>query len=538
MSGEGLEEGDYKNLMRSVFKEILALLKVVFGVFLFFVFLLFFVINLFLKPYVLKEISSYLKSEVKCPVMYVTPFRGIKVICVKPTASNKYGRFLLADSAIIDVDISGIRDGAIVFPSIILTEAVINFSKSGGKFNIEELIKSVSKSSDKPPKISLSAGYISFTNSNVIFSDRDSAVTFTFPASSLNIALKQAGIQITFVSNFGKRPFAVIARRSNDWRIIVRNRNIPLQDALKVFGIRDRIKGLLSIHMEYGGNFSDKNILNGNVFFEDVKYKKFAGRSQIFFDKNKFFAEIRGKSEKATVTGEFDKGVFKFANVFADFENITVEAVGEVSPESFSFAGQFAKLKITEDIFSGILSGEIEASGRFNDLKHVNLNASINDGSGSFSKLSLLYNVLQTLDIFNYLIGKFPDYSDRFPITRIEGRISKASGLIEISDMMLENRTSRTSVYGSVDLDENKIDIIVGFQVQKFVNDLLSKIPVVGYILLGKEKSLLPVFIKVTGGLNKPKIKMMPAKTISGPIIGIVERTFGIPFKMFKKKAK
>jgi len=524
--------------MRTVFKEILELAKVVLGVFIFLVFLMFFAINLFLKPYVLKGISSYLKSEVKCPVMYVTPFRGIKVICVKPTASNKYGRFLSADRAIIDVDISDIRGGAVEFPSIILTNAVIKLSKSGGKFNIGELIKSVSKSSDKTPKISLSAGYISFTNSNVTFSDRDSAVTFTFPASSLNIALKQPGVRITFVSNFGKRPFTVIARCLKGWNIIVRNRNISLRDALKIFGVKERIKGLLSIDMKYEGNFSDKNILNGNVFFEDVRYKKFAGRSQLFFDKNKFFMELRGENEKATVAGEFDKGVFKFANVFADFEDIAAEAVGEVSAQAFNFAGQFTKLKINRDIFNGILSGEIEADGKFSNLKHVNLNVVIKDGSGSFSKLSLLYNILQTLDVFNYLIGKFPDYSARFPITRIEGRISKESGLIEISDMMLENRTSRTSVCGSVDLDENKIDMVVGFQVQKFVNDLLSKIPVVGYILLGKKKSLLPIFIKVKGDLNKPKIGMMPAKTITGPILGVVERTFGIPFKIFKKRAK
>jgi len=524
--------------MKAVFKEILELVKVVFSVFIFLIFLLFFAINLFLKPYVLKAISAYLKSEVKCQVMYVTPFRGIKVICVKPTASNKYGRFLSADRAIIDVDISNIRGGAVRFPSIILTGAAIDLFKSGGKFNIEELIKSVSKSSDKTPKISLSAGHISFTDSNVTFSDRDSAVNFTFPASSLNIALTQPGVQITFISNLGKTPFSIIARRLKEWRIIVKNRNIPLRDALRVFGVKERIKGRLSIDMEYEGNFSNKNILNGNVFFEDLRYKKFAGRSQLFFDKNKFFAEISGGNEKATVTGEFDKGVFKFANVFADFENISVEAAGECSAQSFDFAGQFAKLKITEALFNGILSGEIKASGRFNDLKHVNLNVFINDGHGSFSKLSLLYNILQTLDVFNYLIGKFPDYADRFPITRIEGRINKQNGLIKISDVLLENMTSRTSVYGSVDLDENNIDMVVGFQVQKFVNDLLSKIPVVGYILLGKKKSLLPIFIKVKGALNKPKIKMMPAKTITGPMVGIVERTFGIPFKVFKKKEK
>ena len=129
--------------MKSIFKELLELAKVIFSVFIFLIFLLFFAINLFLKPYVLKEISAYLKSEVKCQVMYVTPFRGIKVICVKPTASNKYGRFLSADRAIIDVDISNIRGGAVRFPSIILTGAAIDLFKSGGKFNIEELIQSI-----------------------------------------------------------------------------------------------------------------------------------------------------------------------------------------------------------------------------------------------------------------------------------------------------------------------------------------------------------------------------------------------------------
>ncbi len=107
-----------------------------------------------------------------------------------------------------------------------------------------------------------------------------------------------------------------------------------------------------------------------------------------------------------------------------------------------------------------------------------------------------------------------------------------------MKDIFIENEHSRTSVHGDVDIDKDTIDLVVGFQAQKFVSDVISKIPLVGYVLLGEKKSLLPVFVKVEGPLSRPRTRAMPAKTITGPLTGIMERVFKIPFRVFIESKK
>ena len=495
-------------------------------------------LNIFLKPYAMGHLSELLKCKTDCSFVYLAPSGGPRIILRNVTLSNDFGRILHAETASIFFDISDIRQKKISFREILFDGCDAIISKKKGTFSIQELIESVTAPSKKPPEIKISVGRISFVKSGIKFSDTDSGEHFSFPSSSVHIDLTGTGTKIFFISNFASMPFTVIAKYSKGWRIAAKNRGVPLAGILNVLGYKANIKGSLDTDIVYKGDFKKKNILDGNLFFKDVKYGGFAFDGQVFFDANKFDLELKGPGRRATASGVFSGGAVLFSNACIDFEDIKAEAAGSVSSRYFNFEGQFRELKITSALFKGSVDGTIRANGVFKDLKNIDVEAQILKGEGEFSKLSLLYNVLQTLDVFNYLIGKFPKYTSNFPVTDMSGKITKKGALIKIDDALIENEQSRTSVLGNIDIGKNEVDIVVGFQVQKFINDVISKIPVVGYILLDEKKSLLPVFVKVSGVLSKPSVKVMPAKTITGPLIGIVEKTFKIPFKLFEKGKK
>ncbi|MCD6412556.1 MAG: AsmA-like C-terminal domain-containing protein [Elusimicrobia bacterium] len=520
--------------LKPVFRKVFAPFVVAVAAFAIAAVFFFLAVNFFLKPYILSKLSGYLKSEVNCSFIWFRFDDGFRAVCRNVSARNRFGKFLSAELAVVPIDLSGVRQREISFGKILIVNSVIRVEKMKKGFNISDLLASVSKSSGKKPKIKLRVSAISFVKSEIYFGKGTSGEMMHFSSADFNILLNQPGTKIFFTSAYGRKPFTVVAHRLIDWRISARNKNIPVSRILDIFDIKAKIEGFVDVDMVYKGNFSKKNVLNGNVFLRDFKTGLISGSGQIFVKENKFFAELSGSDGKFSASGIFNAGTFLFQNAFLKLPEVSAEFAGSLSGDEFSVEGQFEDLKMKNKLFSGVLSGEIRASGSLLRLNKVSADLAITAAEGSFSKLSFLYNVLQTLDVFNFLLGKFPKYKDNFPVDRITGRVVKDASFVKISDVLVENSVSRTSVDGDIDLEKNSLDLIIGFQAQKFVNDVISKIPLVGYVLLGKTKSLIPIFVRVSGSVSKPSISPLPAKTIGGPIVGIVERTFKIPFKIFK----
>jgi len=495
-------------------------------------------LNLTLRPYVMRVLSEYLASEVKTAFIYITP--AGRIVCVAPSASSQQGEFLSAANAVIKVDVSGIRAGKIFFSDIIFNNPDIRIARGKEGFNIGPMIESVTApgTGEEKDGYKFAVGRLAFTAGRASFHDKDSGRFFRFDNASLVIDLSGEGTAITLISGFGAHPFTVHARYLKGWKIAAKNSDLPASDVLRIFGVRGDIGGYFGSDIVYEGDFAGRNSLKGNLFLRDVFYSGVGGSGQIYFDGSRFFTEIKGAGNRLSASGSLEDAVLTVDNLFVEHPSFSAEAAGRLTLKDFRMRGQFTGLKIDEQIFRGSLSGRIECDGDWSELKLLNARVMLTEGAGAFSKLSMLYNILQTMDVFKYLTGRFPSYEAHFPVKSVSGEIVKKGPVIHAKDVMIENDHSRTSVYGDVDLDKNTIDIVVGFQAQKFINDVISKIPLVGYVLLGEKKSLLPVFVKVKGPLSSPRTSAMPAKTITGPLTGIVERVFKIPFRVFSESKK
>lgn len=108
---------------------------------------------------------------------------------------------------------------------------------------------------------------------------------------------------------------------------------------------------------------------------------------------------------------------------------------------------------------------------------------------------------------------------------RIRGSFRLDRGVLYTDDLDIEGREMRIIWIGSVDIPENRIDSYMAVQPFKVVDEVLEetlgRIPLIGTIILGKDKKLLVLYYRVRGDLGHPDVKGM---NIQGVGKGISER--------------
>jgi hypothetical protein len=99
----------------------------------------------------------------------------------------------------------------------------------------------------------------------------------------------------------------------------------------------------------------------------------------------------------------------------------------------------------------------------------------------------------------------------------------------DISDLYIGSKEMQIAGKGIMDLNQDVIDLTMNLKTD--IGSNISKIPVVGYILLdGKNVSTT---LKVSGKLHNPKVETMIAKDIVVAPLNIIMRTLKLPLKLF-----
>ncbi|BCD60448.1 hypothetical protein NitYY0814_C0908 [Nitratiruptor sp. YY08-14] len=104
--------------------------------------------------------------------------------------------------------------------------------------------------------------------------------------------------------------------------------------------------------------------------------------------------------------------------------------------------------------------------------------------------------------------------------------------LLYIKKLHLVSNSTTFDGEGIIDLKANKIGMVLQLKTLKSVTNIVNKIPVAGYILLGKDGSVSTT-IKITGDLDNPKIKTQTLKDTLHAPLNIIKRTLLLPFKLF-----
>ncbi len=147
-----------------------------------------------------------------------------------------------------------------------------------------------------------------------------------------------------------------------------------------------------------------------------------------------------------------------------------------------------------------------------------------------FPILSKIFSILNVSQLFKL---RLPDMvSEGMPYNDVKGTLLFKGGAMSSTDMFVSSNAMNISMVGGYDYVNDNLDCTVGLQPLQTVDKVISKIPIVGWILTGKEKSLISTYFEVKGKSGSPNVSAIPVKALGKGVLGIFKRMFQLPAKL------
>lgn len=146
----------------------------------------------------------------------------------------------------------------------------------------------------------------------------------------------------------------------------------------------------------------------------------------------------------------------------------------------------------------------------------------------------ILNNILAFVNTVPSLVTfSLPGYNKRgLAVDDAYANFKFKDDVYKMSDISLESKEVNIVGVGEASIVKNSIDLDLNLKTD--LGSSASKIPLLGYILLGEES--ISTSLKVTGALDNPDVNTRIAKDIIVAPINIIKRTLMLPFEIFKSK--
>jgi len=129
-----------------------------------------------------------------------------------------------------------------------------------------------------------------------------------------------------------------------------------------------------------------------------------------------------------------------------------------------------------------------------------------------------------------------PGFSNKgFKIEEGVANYRKIGDKIIFDSIHIRGKSSTIVGKGELDLKKRTINMNMAIQTARELGKVVGSIPVLGYILMGEDKSMT-VGLKITGSLDKPKVETSATKEILSLPFDLIKRTFQAPAHAVKKK--
>ncbi|MFH0925740.1 MAG: AsmA-like C-terminal domain-containing protein, partial [bacterium] len=209
--------------------------------------------------------------------------------------------------------------------------------------------------------------------------------------------------------------------------------------------------------------------------------------------------------------------------------NYKVESNDLVWSELEKVFSNYNKFIIMKAIKSegGIEFDKIKTEGE--NLKRGNLKLILEEGVIKRSGI-----LTEVFSIFNRILNlKFKDISKEGLLYKtITTDILLNDNIIKTSNLFMDSTDLNLAGTGSLNLKDKTIDITLAvqpLQLPSLLNDLISKLPIVGWVLTGKNKKILAAYFKVKGDIKNPTVESSQLQSIPRDIGGILLRTLKLP---------
>ncbi|WP_224963287.1 DUF3971 domain-containing protein [Geomonas subterranea] len=207
------------------------------------------------------------------------------------------------------------------------------------------------------------------------------------------------------------------------------------------------------------------------------------------------------------------------------------------SVQKVSAAALLRSLGVKKQEVTGAISlqGDLNVRGEsaadFKRSLQGNVKLRIERGSiRKFSTLSKIFSILNVSQLFK---GELPDMvSGGMPFNKITGDIAFTNGVASTQNLFVDSNAMNISAVGKVDLVRDELDLNVGVQPLQTVDKVVSKIPIFGWILTGKDKSLITTYFEAKGRIEDPQVTAVPVKSLAKGVFNIFKRVFELPARL------
>lgn len=197
----------------------------------------------------------------------------------------------------------------------------------------------------------------------------------------------------------------------------------------------------------------------------------------------------------------------------------------------------FAALDISREV-TGALSLQGALTARGNSLLAIKKSAlgniKLSMSNGTLRKFSTLSKMFSILNVSQLLRFKLPDMaSGGMPYSSIKGSMAVKDGIISSKDLFISSNAINMSIIGSADIVKEELNFTIGAQPLQTVDKIVNKIPIVGWLLTGKDKDFITAYFEAKGKWSDPQVSAIPVKSMGKGLLNIFVRAFELPVKLF-----
>lgn len=310
--------------------------------------------------------------------------------------------------------------------------------------------------------------------------------------------------------NFAANGF--YAMKNRYWHIDLKSSSIMLDKLLKLINKRTNTVG------SFGEGTMDINM--DNTYYKKLVFPLITAK--LSFDKG----FVTSKDFKIRFINASAKGDLLYSQ-YAKYIKC-----------NFSYAGTNDNLMIDQLGLNGeFIAKKISLKGSFLIPADGPASASIryNATDGKIEKFPSLSKLLHYLSVKNILTLNFTNIIKRgLKFNQIHGSLALENGVLLTVNPLVMTGDLNMVFIGKYYIDKGNVDGILGIKTFALINKIVSHVPIVGWILTGKDKSFSVLSFSVKGKINKPYILPLPVESIGGGLLNIIERSLTFPFKLIK----
>jgi uncharacterized protein involved in outer membrane biogenesis len=178
------------------------------------------------------------------------------------------------------------------------------------------------------------------------------------------------------------------------------------------------------------------------------------------------------------------------------------------------------------------LGGTLTSRGRGAEGFRSNLGGNLKLAmlDGQFGRQTFTVRTLSLLNLEDLLDVKSLGMSSKgMPYKSLTSDIAIDRGVARTENLLLESRAFNLSAHGQVDLLNEAINMNVAVKPFQTLDKVVTKVPVVGWLLSGKDGAVIAAFYRVSGPLSNPTVASLPMKSIGGNVFGVFQRLLQLP---------